>query len=129
MSAEPTARSRGRVRRAREPVARHVIQKVKLTEAERDQLRRRAAELGVSVPRLMVESALSEVETPTDRRRLVAELFETRRLLATVANNVNQLAHSANISGQVHEGRRLEQTLADVDEVLVQLRQLTGVWR
>jgi Bacterial mobilisation protein (MobC) len=53
----------------------------------------------VSVPRLMVESALSGIETPTDRRRLVAELFETRRLLATVANNVNQLAHSANISG------------------------------
>ena len=129
MSAEPTMRPKGRVRRAREPVPRHVIQKVKLTEEERDQLRARAAELGVSVPRLMVESALSEVETPTDRRRLVAELFETRRLLATVANNVNQLAHSANISGQVHEGRRLEQTLAGVDELVAQLRALTGVRR
>jgi hypothetical protein len=129
VSAEPEARPRGRVRRAREPVARGVIQKVKLTEAEQQELRRRAAEQGVSVPRLMVESALSGIETPTDRRRLVAELFETRRLLATVANNVNQLAHSANISGQVHEGRRLEQTLADVDELVVQLRQLTGVRR
>jgi Bacterial mobilisation protein (MobC) len=129
VSAEPTTHPKGRVRRAREPVARHVIQKVKLTEAERDQLRQRAGELGVSVPRLMVESALSGVDTPTDRRRLVAELFETRRLLATVANNVNQLAHSANISGQVHEGRRLEQTLAEVDELVAQLRQLTGVRR
>ena len=101
MSAEPTTRPKGRVRRAREPVPRHVIQKVKLTEEEREQLRGRAAELGMSVPRLMVESALSGVETPTDRRRMVAELFETRRLLATVANNVNQLAHSANITGQV----------------------------
>ena len=110
-------------------MARHVIQKVKLTEAERGQLRARAAELGVSVPRLMVESALSGIETPTDRRRLVAELFETRRLLATVANNVNQLAHSANISGQVHEGRRLGQTLADVDELVAQLRALTGARR
>jgi hypothetical protein len=129
VSAEPTTRPKGRVRRAREPVPRHVIQKVKLTAEEREQLRRRAAELGVSVPRLMVESALSGVETPTDWRRMVAELFETRRLLATVANNVNQLAHSANISGQVHEGRRLEQTLADVDELVAQLRQLTGVRR
>ena len=129
MSAEPEARPRGRVKRAREPVARGVIQKVKLTEAEQQELRRRAAEQGVSVPRLMVESALAGIETPTDRRRLVAELFETRRLLATVANNVNQLAHSANISGQVHEGRRLERTLADVDELVVQLRQLTGVRR
>jgi hypothetical protein len=129
VSAEPTTRPKGRVRRAREPVAREVIQKVKLTEEERDQLRAKAAEVGVSVPRLMVESALSGVETPTDRRRLVAELFETRRLLATVANNVNQLAHSANISGQVHEGRRLEQTLADIDELVAELRQLTGVRR
>jgi hypothetical protein len=129
LSAEPDARPRGRVRRARAPVARHVIQKVKLTETERDLLRARAAKLGISVPRLMVESALSEVETATDRRRLVAELFETRRLLATVANNVNQLARSANISGQVTEGRRLERALAEVDELVVQLRQLTGARR
>ena len=106
-----------------------MIQKVKLTETERDLLRARAADLGISVPRLMVESALSEVETAPDRRRLVAELFETRRLLATVANNVNQLARSANISGQVTEGRRLEETLAEVDELVVQLRQLTGARR
>lgn len=129
MSTEPTTQPKGRIRRAREPVPRHVIQKVKLTVEERDQLRARAAELGVSVPRLMVESAMSGVETPTGRRRMVAGLFETRRLLATVANNVNQLAHSANISGQVHEGRRLERTLAEVDELVVHLRQLTGVRR
>ena len=120
---------KGRARRAREPVARHVVQKVKLTEGERDRLRATAAELGVSVPRLMVESALSGVETPTDRRRLVAELFETRRLLATVANNVNQLARAANISGQVSEVGRLGQTLAAVDELVAQLRRLTGVRR
>jgi hypothetical protein len=129
VSGEPETRPKGRVRRAREAVAREVIQKVKLTAEERDRLRAKAAELGMSVPRLMVESALSGVETPTDRRRMVGELFETRRLLATVANNVNQLAHSANISGQVHEGRRLEQTLAEVDELVAQLRALTGVRR
>ena len=129
MSAEPATSPEGRVRRAREPVARDVIQKVKLTGEERNQLRARATELGVSVPRLMVESALSGVETSTDRRRLVAELFETRRLLATVANNVNQLARSANISGQVSEGRRLEQTLAEVDDLVAELRALTGVRR
>ena len=129
MSAETDRRPKGRTRRAREPVRREVIQKVKLTDEERDELRARAAELGMSVPRLLVESALSGAETPTEHRRLVAELFETRRLLATVANNVNQLAHSANISGQVHEGRRLEQTLAVVDDLVAQLRALTGVRR
>jgi Mobilization protein NikA len=102
---------------------------VKLTEEERDQLRARAAELGMSVPRLMVEAALSGMETPTERRRTVAELFEARRLLSTVANNVNQLARSANISGQVPTGRRIEQTLAEVDELVAQLRALTGVRR
>ena len=129
MSAGPDARPNGRVRRRREAAPRRVYQQVKLTETERDQLRARAAEFGMSVPRLMVESALSGLETPTERRWIVAELFETRRLLATVANNVNQLARSANISGQVHEGRRLEQTLAEVDELVVWLRRLTGVRR
>jgi hypothetical protein len=126
VSVEPAQRAAGRVRRAREPVARGVIQKVKLTEEEREQLRERAAELGVSVPRLMVESALQGVETPTERKRMIAELFEVRRLLATVANNVNQLARSANISGQVGAERRLERTLGEVDELLVRMRELTG---
>ena len=102
---------------------------VKMTGAERDQLRARAAELGVSVPRLMVESALSGVETSTDRRRQVAELFEVRRLLATVANNVNQLARSANMSGEVGAGQRLERTLGEVDELLQRVRELTGARR
>ncbi|HUA49377.1 MAG TPA: plasmid mobilization relaxosome protein MobC [Solirubrobacteraceae bacterium] len=129
MNAETDRRPKGRTRRAREPLRREVIQKVKLTDEERDRLRARAAELGMSVPRLLVESALSGVETPTERRRTVAELFEIRRLLSTVANNVNQLARSANISGQVASERRLEQTLAKVDELIAQLRELTGVRR
>jgi hypothetical protein len=129
VSAETDRRPKGRTRRAREPARREVIQKVKLTDEERGRLRARAAELGMSVPRLLVESALSGVETPTERRQTVAELFEIRRLLATVANNVNQLARSANISGQVASERRLRQTLAEVDELIAQLRELTGVRR
>ena len=129
MSAGPDARPKGRVRRGREPEPRRVYQQVTLTEVEREQLRARASELGVSVPRLMVESALSGVETPTDRKQQIAELFEVRRLLATVANNVNQLARSANISGQVDAEQRLERTLGEVDELLVRMRELTGARR
>ena len=129
MSAGPDARPKGRVRRGREPEPRRVYQQVTLTEVEREQLRARASELGVSVPRLMVESALSGVETPTDRKQQVAELFEVRRLLATVANNVNQLARSANISGQVDAEQRLERTLGEVDELLARIRELTGARR
>ena len=129
MSAGPDARPKGRVRRGREPEPRRVYQQVTLTEVEREQLRARASELGVSVPRLMVESALSGVETPTDRKQQIAELFEVRRLLATVANNVNQLARSANISGQVDAEQRLEETLVEVDELLARMRELTGARR
>ena len=104
-------------------------QQVMLSEDERRRLRDRAAELGVSVPRLLVESALAGVETPSDRREMIAELFEVRRLLATVANNVNQLAKAANISGEIGSRERVEATFADVDEILVGLRGWTGVRR
>jgi len=119
----------GRRRRARDPEPRRSYQKVKVSEDEREQLRQRAAELGVSVPRLMVESALEGRMTPDVRRAEIAELFEIRRLLATVANNVNQLAKTANISGQVPERDRLEKTLGDVDELIVDLRRVTGARR
>jgi len=56
-------------------------------------------------------------------------LFEVRRLLATVANNVNQLARSANVSGEVAVGERLERTLVEVDELLLRIRALTGARR
>ncbi len=104
MSGDPDTRPTGRVRRGRQTKPRRVYQQITLTEDERDQLRARAGELGVSVPRLMVESALEGQETPTERRQQVAELFEVRRLLATVANNVNQLARAANISGELGAG-------------------------
>ncbi len=51
----------------------------------------------VTVPRLLVESALSaRGETPTQRQDVLVELFAVRRLLAAVSNNVNQIARHAN---------------------------------
>ncbi len=102
---------------------------MKLTTAERDELAARAAELGVSVPRLLVESALHGARTPTERRLEIAELFEVRRLLATVANNVNQLARTANITGQVPTATRLEGTLSNIEGIIARLRSLTGARR
>jgi hypothetical protein len=57
------------VRRRRDAAPRSIDLQVKLNEEERDTLRAKAAELKVSVPKLLVESALSDVETPTDRRQ------------------------------------------------------------
>jgi hypothetical protein len=84
----------------------------------------------VSVPRLMVESALGGATgMAPDRQREVAELFEVRRLLATVANNVNQLARLANTTGELGMQGRLENALAEVEEVVGRVRLMTGARR
>lgn len=129
MSAGAESRRWGRSRRERHARPRTAVQKVMLSVEEQRRLRERAGELGVSVPRLMVESALSGVETPAERRAWIAELFELRRLLATVANNVNQLAKVANTSGELPAGERLSRTFVEVDELLGLLRGWTGARR
>ncbi len=62
-----------------------------------------AAAQGITIPRLLVESALAQEsgETASERRNAVAELFAVYRLLASVANNVNQIARIANTDRQV----------------------------
>ena len=76
---------------------------VKVSETEADLLAAKAAGLGVSVPRLLVECALSPVsgETSSERRAAMAELFAVHRLLAAVSNNVNQMARVANSTKQI----------------------------
>lgn len=71
--------------------------RVKVSPEEEAVLVRLAAGQGVTVARLLVEAATSaQGETPTQRREAIVELFAIRRLLAGVANNVNQLARHAN---------------------------------
>ncbi|MBF5083748.1 MobC family plasmid mobilization relaxosome protein [Quadrisphaera sp. INWT6] len=75
--------------------------RVKVTDAEAEQLTQLATAQGVSVPRLMVESALSPTgTTPAARQEAIAELFAVRRLLAAVSNNVNQIARHANATSE-----------------------------
>lgn len=76
--------------------------KVKVTEAERIALEARALPQHVTVPRLLVESALAvHPETITERRQLAVELVRVRDLLANIANNTNQLAKVANTDGVI----------------------------
>lgn len=71
-----------------------------MTPDEQVQLEARAAVREVTVPRLLFESAMvADVETDTDRKAAIVEMFEVRRLLASVANNANQLARFANTEG------------------------------
>lgn len=76
---------------------------VKVTPVEGGVLERIAAAQHVSVPRLLVEAAMSSErrETPTERKAAMAELFKAFRLMAGIANNVNQLAKVANATREV----------------------------
>lgn len=93
----PTRRRFARRRRANVAGGRKHSHRVLVTPEEEARLVQRAEEQRVTVPRLLVESALSpQGETPTQRRDMLAELFAIRRLLAAVSNNVNQIARRAN---------------------------------
>ncbi len=89
----------GRKRRRNAPAgeSRDKVYRVYVTAEEDVQLRARAAVRDVTVPRLLFESAMNQhIETSTDRKAAIAELFAIRRLLANVASNANQLAKYAN---------------------------------
>lgn len=109
----------GRRRRANEVGGRQHRHVVKVSPAEEGQLLRLAEAQRVTVPRLLVESALAREagETVTERREAVAELFRIHRLLAAVSNNVNQIARATNATGQAQE---------DLEESLRAVRRVAG---
>lgn len=107
---------------------------VRLSAAELRQLRERARARGLSVTRLLVDAAL---ERPLPRapaavseedRALVdgvlAELREVRAELARVGNNINQMAHGANIARELPAARRLEEGLAEHRALTSQLMRV-----
>ncbi|WP_411557468.1 plasmid mobilization relaxosome protein MobC [Plantibacter sp. MPB07] len=76
--------------------------RVKLSPEEEGIWVARATAAHVTVPRLLVESALSDGrETLADRRNLAAELFAIRGLLRSVSNNFNQIAKRANTTEEL----------------------------
>lgn len=94
----PGGRMFSRRRRANVEGGRQHFHKVKVTPEEEALLLQLAEAQGVTIPRLLVESALAAgaSETPTERKQVIVELFGVHRLLANVSNNVNQLARHAN---------------------------------
>lgn len=97
-----------RRRRANVAGGRQHRHEVKVSPEEEGMLLRLAKEQRVTVPRLLVESALSvsAAETPSERRNAMVELFALHRLLAGIANNVNQIARATNATGEVQAEMR-----------------------
>lgn len=122
-------RGHARERRRREPVRRSAMLPVRVSDAERERLRARAQEVGVTMSRLMVESALAKVETTAERERVLVKLYRFERLLGNLANNVNQLAHQANIAGQVVAVERVTGYLDQLLEMRGQLQDLVDELR
>jgi hypothetical protein len=85
------------VRMSRSPGGRHRILGVRLTEEEEHQIRRRAEESGVSAQRFLVEAAMSgSAAEASERRRARRDVERAGFVLASVSNNLNQLAKWAN---------------------------------
>jgi hypothetical protein len=108
---------------------------VKLSAGELDELRARAAGCEVSVSALLVNSAL-ERPLPALRAavvgvheravidRAVGVIDDLIAELGRIGNNINQLAHVANISGDVTLERRLRDALAENSDAIGVIREV-----
>ena len=110
LSAPESARGGGsevarphRRRRANASGGRHHQHQVKVTPEEEALLQQLAQRQGVTVSRLLVESALASErgETVTERREAIGELFAVHRVLAGVANNMNQVTKRLHGTGEL----------------------------
>lgn len=97
---------------------------LRLSQAERTQLDHLATRKGVTVGRLLVESALSESWDRDLRESTLTALWRINRLLANVTGSLNQLAHQANIAEQIVAERQLRRTLEEVGMLRRQLTEL-----
>lgn len=79
---------------------------------------------GVSMARLLQESALSESYDRRERLAVIAALDSANRLLANIAGNINQLAHHANVAHELVAHTQLERALGQVREVREQLGEV-----
>lgn len=124
----------GRRRRANVQGGRQHRHEVKVSPEEEGVLLRLALQHRVTVPRLLVEAAMSmdaangeSIETPTQRAEAVRMLFGLRRQLGSMANNVNQIARVANTTGVVPSNYEatmtaIVRTAREVEEAVEMLR-------
>jgi hypothetical protein len=103
MSDEESSRRSNLSRRRREntPAGSKKRRDLWVTVEEEAALVARAEREKVTVPNLLISSALSEhSDSPTERRAIAAELMSLHNLLARSSNNINQLARQANATSE-----------------------------
>jgi hypothetical protein len=99
---------------------RHLVVKVRLSDSEHDQLRRRATTAGVSVQRFLFDAAMAgSAAQSVERRRAQGDAQRARLVLTSIANNVNQLAKWANTNHVLPEAFAV--TLDDVRRATVEV--------
>ena len=88
-------------RRENSPAGTKKRREVWVTVEEEAALVARAEREKVTVPNLLISTALSEQsDSPTERRAIAAELMSLHNLLARSSNNINQLARQANATSE-----------------------------
>lgn len=125
---QPVSRVRGLRQRRVSSGPRTVSHRVKVTPEQEARLLLKAAPRGITVARLLVESALAGgADAANTRAEFRDELYRLTRLLGKVSVNINQIARATNTTfesqpdtaaaivslGRVTE--RLETLLADMD--------------
>ncbi|MGI3781669.1 MAG: plasmid mobilization protein, partial [Janthinobacterium lividum] len=99
---EPTTSRPPRRQVRRAGSRREVTHKVKVSAEQEARLVERADARGITVARLLAESALAGgADAAAATSQLGGELFRISRLLGRVSLNINQLAKVANATGSV----------------------------
>lgn len=130
--AEGTISHRKSERRRRVVGGRQHRHVVRVTPEEEGRLLGLALEYHVSVPKLLVDSALAggadaAAMNASARKELLVQLFSAHRLLAGIANNVNQMAKATNATGAVEAGmvvtlQRVRELADQIDAFVDELR-------
>lgn len=134
MSAHERERRPFRRRRENAPGGRSHSHRVRVSPEEEAQLVLRAERLGVTVPRLLVESALQGGAERLEARRtesqervqLGVELNQLQRKVGTIGVNINQIARATNATGEWQP--ELESSLVYLRKVLRQIEEFRDRW-
>ena len=123
-----------RRRRENAPGGRSHSHRVRVSPEEEAQLVLRAERMGVTVPRLLVESALEGGAERLEARRtesqeraqLGVELNQLQRKVGAIGVNINQIARATNATGEWQP--ELESSLVYLRKVLRQIEEFRDRW-